>query len=111
MKNYSIIYKRCECYNELICLNIKGKKYFTKDLSQEAIDLLTAITYNDNDNHKHDLELFINISQMIGFEKMVKGLRDIKELGANIISDSLLRELIILKNKKKFKGLMRSMLQ
>lgn len=107
MKDFAIGYKKYDCYNEIKYLMIDGKHYLPEDMSNELLDLLTAISYDES--HEDSLEFYDNIAQMIGYDSVIKGIQELKELGHQVLPDFQIRKLIMNKNKNKYKGLMRNL--
>ena len=104
MRNFKIIYNPTEFGNELASVRIDGMLYRSDDLSFEAKELLTVMTYED---YQLSIEYFDNIAQMIGYDNTLKGIQDLTALGANISTDSINRKLIMNSYKDKYKGLWR----
>ena len=104
--NYTLGYKMCEGYNELICLKCNNKTISVKDMSESTIEVLTALTYI-NDNDRMQFKTFENLATMLGYETILEGVKDLEEQGVKIMPDHYYRRLVIDKNKNKYKGLMR----
>ena len=104
--NYTLGYKMCEGYNELICLKCNDKTIKVEDMTESTKELLTALTYI-NDRDRAQFKTFENISTMLGYDTILEGIKDLEKQGVKIIPDHYYRRLVIEKNKNKYKGLMR----
>jgi hypothetical protein len=104
MKNFKINYNYTGFNNELVSIRIGGNLYTLDDLSFEAKELLTAMTYED---YQLSIEYFDSIAQMIGYDNTLQGIQDLMALGANIATASIYRELVMNSYKNKYKGLWR----
>jgi hypothetical protein len=104
MRNFKINYNYTGFNNELVSIRIDGNLYTLDDLSFEAKELLTAMTYED---YQLSIEYFDSIAQMIGYDNTLQGIQDLMALGANIATASIYRELVMNSYKNKYKGLWR----
>jgi hypothetical protein len=104
--NYTLNYKMCKEYNELICLQCNNKTIKVEDMTESTKELLTALTYI-NDGDRIQFKTFENIATMLGYDIMLEGIKDLEKQGVKIIPDYYYRRLVINKNKNKYKGLMR----
>lgn len=104
--NYTLSYKICKEYNELICLQCNNKTIKVEDMTESTKELLTALTYI-NDRDRTQFKTFENIATMLGYDIMLEGIKDLEKQGVKIIPDYYYRRLVINKNKNKYKGLMR----
>ena len=104
MRNFKINYNYTGFNNELVSIRIDGNLYTLDDLSFEAKELLTAMTYED---YQLSIEYFDSIAHMIGYDNTLQGIQDLMALGANIATASIYRELVMNSYKNKYKGLWR----
>lgn len=107
MKKFNVGFKYNECYNELIYVKIDDKTYTKESLSDDTITLLTALSYVD-EKEMYMLETYENLSLCIlGYDVVINGLKEIHDLGFDLIPQYKFRRLVINKNKKKYNGMMR----
>ena len=87
-----------------------GLKYFNEikeTLSDDTIGLLTALSYVE-ENEIYLTETYENLATCIlGFDTVINGLKEIHELGFDLIPQHKFRKLVIDKNKVKYNGMMR----
>ena len=104
MKQFKINYEYTGYANEFKSLIVDGKEFIGAELSDESIDLLTAMSYED---YSEKFEYIDSIAKMIGYETTLQAILDLAELGVNITSASNYRRLVINSYKNKYKGLWR----
>ena len=104
MKKFEINYDYTGYNNELKSITIDGIEYGLPLLSSEAKELLTAMTYED---YQCTVEYFDNIAQMIGYDKTLKGILDLNEMGAQVATAAIYRMLVMNSFKNKYKGMWR----
>lgn len=105
--NVEVGYKYMETHNELIYLNIDGVTYTPSKLSHDVIALLTAISYVD-ELEQHCFETYQNLSiAVLGYDTVIEALKELQELGFELLTQKEIRQLVINKNKNKYNGLMR----
>ena len=95
-----------ECFNELVYMTIGDKTYTKETLSEDTIGLLTALSYTD-ENEIYLTETYETLVGILGYDIVINGLKEIHELGFDLIPQHKFRKLVIDKNKKKYNGMMR----
>ena len=106
MKKFELGFKYSECFNELIYMTIGDKTYTKETLSEDTIGLLTALSYTD-ENEIYLTETYETLVGILGYDIVINGLKEIHELGFDLIPQHKFRKLVIDKNKKKYNGMMR----
>ena len=104
MKKFEIKYDYTGYENELKGIQVEDKFYGLDQLSFEAKELLSVMTYED---YECTTEYFMGIAQMIGFETTLQGILDLAELEVSIANAKIYRRLVIESSKVKYKGLWR----
>lgn len=104
MKQFKINYEYTGYSNEFKSLIVDGKEFIGAELSDEAIELLTAMSY---DEYSDKFEYIDGIAKMIGYETTLQAILDLAELGVRITSASNYRRLVTDSYKNKYKGLWR----
>ena len=107
MKKFELGFKYNECFNELVYMTIGDTTYTKETLSDDTIGLLTALSYVD-ESEIYLTETYENLATCIlGFDIVINGLKEIHELGFDLIPQHKFRKLVIDKNKVKYNGMMR----
>lgn len=104
MKNFEIKYEYNGYNNELKGIMIDNKMYRNNELSFEARELLTVMSYSD---YKCSKKYFDDIAKMIGYDTTLQAILDLQELGAHIVTAEIYRQLVMNSFKNKYKGMMR----
>lgn len=104
MKQFKINYEYTGYSNEFKSLIVNGKEFIGAELSDESIELLTAMSY---DEYSDTYEYIEGIAKMIGYETTLQALLDLAELGVKITSSSNYRRLVTDSYKNRYKGLWR----
>lgn len=101
---FKINYEYTGFSNEFKSIEMNGREYIGAELSNESIDLLTAMSYEDYDC---TIKYFDGIAQMIGYDTTLKGILDLSEMGINVASGQIYRMLVMNSFKNKYKGMWR----
>lgn len=105
--NVEVGYKFMETHNELIYLKIEGVTITPSNLSNDVVALLTAISYVD-ELEQHSFETYQNLSiAVLGYDTVINALKELYEMGFELLTQREIRKLVINKNKNKYNGLMR----
>ena len=106
MKKFELGFKYSECFNELVYMTIGDTTYTKETLSEDTIGLLTALSYVD-DKEVYLTETYINLVGILGYDVVINGLKEIHELGFDLIPQHKFRKLVMDKYKVKYNGMMR----
>ena len=107
MKNNFEIITRRECFRGAKIFDhiiIDGLGYPACCLTDDALALCKIMMTK---RYKNNIDYFIRLAELTDYETIIQGLKDLRELGANIASDEMIRQLVIIHAKDKYKGLMR----
>lgn len=107
MKKFELGFKYNEGFNELTYMTIGDTTYTKETLSDDIVGLLTALSYVE-ENEIYLIETYETLATcVLGFDIVINGLKEIHELGFDLIPQHRVRKLIIDKNKIKYNGMMR----
>lgn len=107
MKKFELGFKYNEGFNELTYMTIGDTTYTKETLSDDTIELLTALSYVEK-SEIYLIETYETLATCIlGFDIVINALKEIHELGFDLIPQHKFRKLVIDKNKAKYNGLMR----
>ena len=103
--NFKINFDNNNFGHELRSLTINDRQYELNELSHEAKELLTIMSYGQQ--NKNDVEYYDKIANILGYDTTLQGILDLMELGANVATSETYRQLVMNSFKNKYKGLMR----
>lgn len=81
MSNLFIKYKEMDCYNKVKYIKVDNIIYHIDSLSSEAQDVILALSYIDY----YDPESVNNISQMLGQETLLQGMKELENINVKLI--------------------------